>query len=383
MFRRILAALLCLCMLPLFALAESTPMFQVSTFAGRLPERLQEPLSAMISDETRIVSGAAIQHNGIFFKPDEPDSWNSYSAMLIVDTDEGPLLLAAAWVDGRPWQVDDFTRFLRREENVSVSIYQPAPNRIPVFSVDYTDRSGMVSDLMLFRGNRLWQLAGHINEAHGIDIAVDMCSATVIDEQGRLSYSCTLGFWMDYMTSIDELPTSRTQVQALESAAHAAYSANEVRGLSYTSGANLRQRPTSSSESLGLYYSSVPLTLTGEQSPGTVKPWYKVRIGNTEGWMSSTYVWALPAQYYPVPMGRTVDDCPMYAQPGDAQPIQQLEPGTTFHILTEYEGMYHICIPREEITWDVDRTGTYGYIPKEGLLEGASISALDALESAQ
>lgn len=383
MFRRILAALLCLCMLPLFALAESTPMYQVSTFAGRLPERLQEPLSAMISDETRIVSGAAIQHNGIFFKADDPGSWNSYSAMLIVDTDEGPLLLAAAWVDGLLWQVDDFTRFLRREENVSVSIYQPAPNRIPVFSVDYPDRSGMVSDLMLFRSNRLWQLYGHINEASGLQILIDGHDVTVIENGVSDFYDYPEPFWMDYLTDASGFPTTREDVETLHKSAGSMFVSNEAAGLAYTIGANLRREATGTSDSLGIYGKNVPLTRTGGQKQGTSYPWYEVRIGNTVGWMSANYVRAYPDDYDPVPMGRTVDGCPLYAHPGDAQPIAQLEPGSTFHILTEYQGMYHICIPREEITWDVDREGTYGYIPKEGLLEGASISALDALESGQ
>jgi len=383
MFRRFLSVMMCLCLLPGLALAETAPMYQVFTFAGRLPEQLQEPLSAMISDETRIVSGAAIQHNSLFFEADEPGSWNSYSAMLIVDTDEGPLLLAAAWVDGLSWQVDDFTRFLRREENVSVSIYQPGPNRIPVFSVDYPDRSGMVSDLMLFRGNRLWQLYGHIDEAAGLQILIDGHDVTAIENEVHNFYNYPEPFWMDYLADASGFPTTREDVETIHKSASSIFVSNEAAGLAYTIGANLRREATSASESLGMYSKGVPMTRTGEQKQGTKYPWFQVRIGDTVGWMSANYLRADQDYYYPVPMGRTLDGCPMYAQPGNAQPIQQLEPGTTFHILTEYEGMYHICIPREAISWDVDRNGIYGYIPKEGLLEGASVSALDALESAQ
>lgn len=380
MFRRMIAMLMLL-ILPILGLADEYVPYEVYTFAGHLPERLTEPLSALIPDESRIVSGAAIRHNGDHFG-DEPEFLDSYTALVLVDSAEGLRLYAAAWVENLPWQVNDYTRFLRQTQNVSVSLYKPDAQRIPVFSVDYYFQDGLVSDLMIFRGNRLWQLSGHIDEAAGVTIAVDMCTSTVIDEQGQDTYSCTLGFWMDYMTSIDELPTSREEAAGLGTAAHAAYAANVSLGLSYTSGANLRQRPTSSSESLGLYYSSVPLTLTGEQVQGRYQPWYKVRIGSTEGWMSGGYVYALPAQYYPVPLGRTVDGCPMYAAPGDAHPLAQLTQGFTFHILTEYQDMYHICIPGE-ISWNVAVDGMYGYIPKEGVLTGFSPSALDALENAR
>ncbi len=383
MFRRILALMMLLMMLPAALAEDAASPYQVSTFAGRLPQQLQEPLSMLISDESRIVSGAMIEYNYPHLEPDEPASFPSCTAMLIVDTDEGPLLLAAAWVEGRPWQVDDFTRLLRREENVSVSIYQPEANRIPVFSVDYPSQSGLVSDLMIFRGNRLWQLTGHIDEAAGVEIIASLSRITVFENGVQHMYQYPDAFWMDYLADVTEFPTTRADAETLDKAALSVSVSNEAAGHGYTVGSNLRREATSKSESLGLYSAEVPLTLTGEEKPGTQLPWYQVRIGDTLGWMSANYVRYFPIQDYPVPLGRTADGCPMYTHPGDAQPLQQLEPGATFHILTEYKGMYHICIPQGELSWDVDRNGVYGYIPVEGVLTGYSPSALDALEAAQ
>ena len=100
--------------------------------------------------------------------------------------------------------------------------------------------------------------------------------------------------------------------------------------------------------------------------------------------MSSNYVGHQPDYAFePVPLGRILDSCPLYASAKDKRPTTELAPGTTFHILTEYKGMYHICIPQGEISWDVDRDGLYGYIPKEDVLTGYSPSALDAQENAQ
>ena len=380
MFRRILALMLTLCLLPVLAQCEGTPLYQVFTFAGRLPEHLQEPLSALIPDESRIVSGAAIQHSGKLYKADAIANWESYCAMIVVDTDEGPLLLAAAWVDGMPWQVDDFTRFLRREENVSVSIYQPEPNRIPVFSVDYPSQGSIISDTFQFRNNEIWHIDAHIDQRNGVIIDNQWDSLEVTDAQGQEQVPCNTPFFLNYMADISEFPTSREACEALYRGP--SYSIPQAGSIVYAGSANLRKKPTGKSESLGVYAHNVPMIFTGEQVPGTSNPWYQVQIGNTLGWMSSIYVNCHPDYgYSPIPLGRTFDGCPMYVHPGDAQPLQQLEPGTTFHILTEYKGMYHICIPQNEISWTVDTDGLYGYIPQAGVLTGASPSVLDALEN--
>ena len=383
MFRRILALMMIAMMLPAALAEEAASPYQLTTFSGRLPEELQQPLSVMISDETRIISGAAIQYTSNAREADEPGSWDSYSAMLIVDTDEGPLLLAATWVDGMPWQVNDFTRMLRREENVSLSIYQPGMYRTPMFSVDYPGPDGLISDLMIFRGNRLWQLTGHIDEAAGLQIFVDLGAATIHEGSRQDFFQCAEPFWMDYLADVSDFPTTREDAETLDKAAASIFVSNEASGRGYTVGSHLRSEATAKSESLGMYARDIPLVRTGEEKPGTQLPWYQVRIGDTVGWMSANYVRSGPELDYPVPLGRTLDGRPLYAQPGDEWPLMQLEPGDTFHVLTEYNGMYHICIPQSELSWAVDRDGVYGYIPVAGVLTGYSPSALDALEAAQ
>ena len=370
---RIFALLMALMLLPFAALAEEFVPYEVFTFSGLLPERLKEPLSAMISDESRIVSGAAIQHNA------DGAARAAYSALALVDTDEGPILLAAAWVDGQPWQVTDFTRLLRRDRNVSVSIYQPEASRIPRFSVDYASPQGLTSDLLIFWNDQLWCMSGHM--AQGVAVTNEMGMIAVNDDDGQEKFRCAEPFFLDYMADISAFPTSRAEAQALSWLPdYASYAAGMTL---YTLGANLRQEATTASCSLGMYAENVPMIFTGEQKQGSAWPWYQVRIGSTVGWMSGNYVDDEPALgLSPVPLGRTGSGCALYAAPGDDAPLAQLAPGTTFHILAEYEGMYHICIPTEEISWSVDTAGMYGYISTEGVLIAASPSALDALENA-
>jgi len=375
MFRRMLSLLFVLLMLPA-ALAEEYNPYQVITFSGSLPETLKAPLSTLVTDESTVLSGAAIQHNGdnAYHEPAHKDA---HTALVLSSTADGPRLYAAAWVDGLPWQVNDFTHFLRSARNVSVSIYRPQSTQVPVFSVDYYDQQGLTSDLFCFWNNQLWCMDGHINQSQNTSIANDMGMLAVTDDIGRESFRCDSPFFLDYMEDISAFPTSRAEVQALTwLPEYAPYAAGM---LLYSEGANLRREPTTKSESLGQYARNTPMTFTGEQKQGPSWPWYQVRIGDTVGWMSGNYVDDEPnLGYAPVPLGRTLTSCALYASSGDDQPLLQLEPGTTFHILTEHKDMYHICIPQGNISWAVDAAGIYGYIPTKNILTGASISALDA-----
>ena len=67
MLRRALVLLMLLMMLPVISLADETVPYEVCTFSATLPEQLKAPLSALIPDETKVISGAAIKHNGYHY----------------------------------------------------------------------------------------------------------------------------------------------------------------------------------------------------------------------------------------------------------------------------------------------------------------------------
>lgn len=374
MFKRMMALLLMM-LLPVLASAEDFVPYEVFTFSAQLPETLRAPLSAHVPDASDVLSGAAIRHNGSEY------STYSYSALLLLDTSEGPRLLAAAQPEGLPWQINDFTHLLRSQRSVSVSIYKDEFSDAPLFSVDYAEANGVVSDLVTFY--QLWQMTGHTDTGADVTITAKSGSIELTDSQGWLECQSAEGFWLDYMQDISAFPTSREEALALEARAESAYIATSLKAIMYAGGAHLRKGPTGSADSLGQYNNDVPMVFLGKQEKGAYFPWYQVRIGSTEGWMSSNYVSNQPSQHFPVPVGRTVDGCALYTALGDKQPAQQLAPGTTFHILTETDGMYHICIPQGDISWAVDVDGVYGYISAKGILTGASVSALDALEAAR
>ena len=382
MYRRILACLMLLLLLPAAMAGELSP-YEVFTFAGRLPAELQEPLSALIPDESQVISGAAIRYNGGHYS-DAPDYLDAYTALVLVNADDGLRLYAAARVEGLPWQVNDYSRFLRQGDGVSISIYQPENTRVPVFSVDYARPEGLMSDLFSFWGNRLWSVYAHMDQARGVTVKNERGSVRYTEGDVQKDYACLNLFDLDYMADMTAFPVTREAAEKLTIAYETASAKDTAANRVYADGANLRKEPTGSSESLGKYAVNVPMTFTGETKPGTSWPWYQVRIGDTLGWMSSNYVTLSPnGNASPVPLGRTAEGSTLYADPEGAQAISQLAPGVTFHVLTETNGMYHICIPQNEISWAVDADGTYGYIPKDGVPTGYSPSALDALENAR
>ena len=369
MLRRVFV-LLTLLLLPAVVLAETFVPYEVFTFSGSLPERLKEPLRELITDESRILSSAAIQSNGCEY------SDACYAALVLLDTKEGARLLAAAQPEGLPWQVEDFTHLLRSRQDVSVSIYMDEYTRVPRLSVDYHVPGGLVSDLVAF--SVLWEITGHTDTAKGVTVAVTSRGIELTDSQGYLACQAAQPFFLEYMDDISVFPITREGALAQEARAESAVIASSLKAIMYAAGAHLRTGPTGSADSLGQYNTDVPMIYLGKQEKGAQWPWYQVRIGNTVGWMSSNYIHTEP-QHRAVPMGRTVYSCTLYASADDAQPVVRLEAGTTFHILTEYQGMYHICIPRGEISWAVDAEGACGYIRKDNVLTGASPSALDAL----
>ena len=370
MYIRMLALLLAL-LLPCLAFAEEYVPYEVFTFAGTLPERLKEPLGALIPDESAVLSGAAIQCNGNHVDATSPAHQDCYSALVLAESGEEIRLYAAAQPEGQPWQVCDYSRFLRSAQFRSISIYQPKADNVPRFSIDYYSHKGQCSDTMVFRNNQLWHLTGHTNQTTGVSISTGYDTLSYDCPPLHQEYLCATPFFMDYMAGIADFPTTQAEIEKLavqrESLFHAAPG-----DVVYSAGANLRREPTTKSESLGVYAHNVPMVFTGEQKQGAQWPWYQVRIGGTVGWMSGNYVSnQISGGALPVSLGRTVDGSLLYADADANHPTAQLQPGVTFHILTEYQEMYHICIP-EKISWAVDAGGLYGYIPAVGIVTGAS-----------
>lgn len=137
----------------------------------------------------------------------------------------------------------------------------------------------------------------------------------------------------------------------------------------YVFAANLRERPTGKSKSLGVYRKAPAIVL--DSAPGTQRPWYQLRIGDTVGWMSGVYVVNDPydvnhglAQVVPPSIAQCKKEASLYLSP-NGEVKQALPAGTAMHIIADCDGWYHVILPQGDISWKLDVGGTYGYVRKD------------------
>ncbi len=175
----------------------------------------------------------------------------------------------------------------------------------------------------------------------------------------------------------DAFPKSCAEVAAWESGYVMSFGEDEV----FVFGVNFRERPTSESHSMGKY--TAKACVLGRE-PGTMTSWYQVRIGDTIGWVSGTYVlWpqnegdsAAIAEYLSkmpelAKTRREAGRHVMLRSAPDGETIMQLPAGTVMQVIGENEGWLHVILPRHD-GWAFDWNGTYGYVRADNVVTGVS-----------
>lgn len=133
-------------------------------------------------------------------------------------------------------------------------------------------------------------------------------------------------------------------------------------------GVNLRKEPTGKSQSLGVYDFALAEYL-GEKD-GAEVPWVHVRVGQTEGWVSSRYVRRSVTEvsesvsWLAMKIGGVDGETTLYdSLQGSAGKTVSLP--CCMYILADCGSRYHVLIPSAGFGWPVDWNGTYGYVPKD------------------
>jgi hypothetical protein len=142
-------------------------------------------------------------------------------------------------------------------------------------------------------------------------------------------------------------------------------------GRAMINGANLREKPTAASRSLGKYINALGEVL--EQQPGKNQPWYRVRIGETEGWVSGPYV-TFPeegvryALRYGSEYAIAVQETLLLRNPGSGDTVRRLTAGTAMQVLADTgEDWLHVLVTEGGLTLRPEAKGVYGYIPAEAV----------------
>ena len=139
-------------------------------------------------------------------------------------------------------------------------------------------------------------------------------------------------------------------------------------------GANLRVKPTSSSRSLGKYH--VALAEVLEEKPGKQLPWYRVRIGNAEGWVSGPYaVEPIDQEGFAhngslgIPWAEAQAACSLYASMNESDVLLTLRSQTFMQVLAQTEdGWAHVLVTDRAQDFSLFASGTYGYVRTDAIL---------------
>ncbi|MBR4080435.1 MAG: SH3 domain-containing protein [Clostridia bacterium] len=353
--------------------------YVVETFSGAAPEVLRPALDAspFVADE--ILQGALLRT--YYFKYDgKQDVLNDQAALLAVRHEERTVLLGAARIGGE-WVVRmQSETFLRDGEDFRITAM---PNKTKkafnVFlTVVYGDEQYFIASgspdqpwmLKSYRHQYEDGTAETVSYEYGL-IAYQRTRTDAPAEQ--VSFHCVLPAYLE-TADADQLPHSRQALEQWAQAHPIELAADEA----YMGGANLRKEPTGSSRSHGQYLTPVRVKVLG-QAPGQDFPWYNVRVGNTEGWVSGAYFYTKEtdttnlcmAVNHMQPVARLRKSAQLLSSPG-GEAIAALPAETEMHVLVISGSWAQVVLPRGELGWHADWEGTFGYVPLSSLTMAAS-----------
>ena len=161
-------------------------------------------------------------------------------------------------------------------------------------------------------------------------------------------------------------------------------------GLGVVTGVRLRRETSTRSDILGDYFSGVTVEVL-EELPGDPYPWYHVRIGRTEGYMSGIYV-AYPGSVCSMeplqnesslpPMAAVTVDTALKAGTGwFDKTLVDLPAGTRLRVLAEQGDWLHVTVADGPMGWLALTDGLEdGYVKAADVRMAATEAQLDWME---
>lgn len=351
------------------------PIYYVETFDAALPDVCRDALKGTPFAADTILQGVVLREE---YK--EPQELVGHGLLLAVEHGGSPLLIGGSKAPGEQWQVWPASEtFLRDGEAFEITAKDNRDINGGIISVFPAIAYGN-EYYMIGNGLGYCDVYAYVNvddQGNGLSITVgypDYCYVLETWENGewgrRKGYEICHPSRLE-LVDADTFP--RTMEQLEKWAEQYPLSQEGV----YVFAANLRQRATGSSKSLGVYRKAPAVVL--DSAPGTQFPWYQLRIGDTTGWMSGVYVTSDPgdinhglAQVIPPAVAQCRADTGLYLSP-NGEIKQTLPAGAAMHILADCDGWYHVVLPREDITWKLDGQGTYGYVRMSDVAEYATL----------
>lgn len=335
------------------------PSVSVCTFGSECPADIRRLLEERGHRQTAVICGAAMLDDAE--EKEASQRWNA--AVLLAEAENSRFLMALQWLaDGSAVQLDEYA--MQGIDLWAVTDVQPVVEGLELYRRRFALRFADGSAYELFSGfGSFWRVYGY-QSPEGEHITLLGGELCLNGEYHPVPYEAWLG---DPMAAAG-FPRSEEEARLL---LEQRWQAVLTDGRAMINGANLREKPTASSRSLGKYINALGEVL--EQRPGKHQPWYRVRIGGTEGWVSGPYVtYPEDRQRYAGRYGSeyavAVREAALLRLPQGGETVMQLAPGTAMQVLADTgEGWLHVLVTEGGLTLRPEAKGVYGYIPAEAV----------------
>lgn len=375
---------------------DSSASFQVTTFEQNIPEDLQAALDENGFAGRTGYCGALMNFlqdpDYLARLPENVIGELSYSVALLAleDGSGGRTLVGMVQSPtGSPWEMNlTNAGVLIPGRNFSITFTYDSVQLGDFFEIVYpregggTERYGMMTDRYLGKPYPwLMRTYASVDDA-GMGFAIDKSRSLIYGFQVAdvprsedfyeyhnpdKKYDAFVPFWVDYIGGLQNYPTTEEEIKAISKGSWDTFLEKDP---AFTLGCNLREKPTTRSKTLGMYNGGVRLTILEHIYGGTFG-WYRVRIGDIEGYMSANYVYMYDdthfqaqLQYVPLPIVCTTSAQALLQSPG-GNDISQLPQNTYAQVLAESEdGWLHVSVPEKGIRWQIDPDAPTGYLRK-------------------
>lgn len=332
------------------------------TFSQELPDVLLHQLERCGVQDVNCVSGLCIERLVLEYPKGQENAYRSSDALLILEKDGGYTLA------GMQWSLPENPVYYQEYGSLGLSLdkgFQLQFASAPLHTADYQLTAQCSGTLRSWRinvtGQNVWYVAACETPSGETVRWKEFDGAFELDD--GLHYAC---WWpqLEGMATLDEFPVTHETAAAL---ARSSWAGLPVEKLAVIGG-NLREEPTSNSRSLGLSQGAVLAEMLDER-PGVYEPWIQVRVGETFGWVSSTYVKPLCDGTFdrgllqPLKQAVVKEATSLRRSPEDQTLVQRLDAGTELQVLhLSSEGWLHVVVPGAKATRCMDINGIYGYV---------------------
>lgn len=382
--------------------SSASEHWRITTFSGEMPEDIAKALSENGFRGYTCYSGAMLEQMASQRSQSSASSLK-VQALIALEKDGERVLVGMVWKE-KEWGVCDLgakALLPGREFTISATNSGNSMWYVPIrFTITYPLTDGGSETYGLQINNRqtgeaplwnVWYQSWYVNDYTRTE--ADGRGITILNADGAFRvfnvpydkskdesfYPAFLPCALEYMGSITDFPTSDAEAKRLAESSFARFEGTDLAVA--TGGVNLRKYPTTTSQSLGKIRHGVLVQVLGEEKGWNV-PWYHVRMGQIEGFISGTYLklphaddFARSLVYGPLTVARALRTCTLKGTPENDAAGTEIPANTLMHVLADVEdGWLYVMVPQEDIGWEMDTDGMSGYVQASEVVQGAYIN---------